>query len=165
MARYSSSWSGVTCVALPDAASATVDTQYPGSLRGGSATTLARISEVDIAGEDSASTPTQMILARTSVVSTGALTIGNNTLLDVQATAPGTVMSWGNTIATTKAQRSPTLYLLQPSLNTWGGIHRWQARMGEEITVFGNANNAGEALLSSKVGGGKTSGHIIYELV
>ena len=164
MARYSSSWSGITAAALADSVAATNNT-YPGSLRGGSATTLARISEVDISGEDSASTPTQMILGRAVIVSVGALSVGNSALLDVQATAPGTLMAWGNTAATSGAQRSPTLYLLQPSLNTWGGIHRWQARMGEEVTLFGTAVNAGEVLLSSKVGAGKTSGHIIYELV
>jgi hypothetical protein len=74
-------------------------------------------------------------------------------------------MNWGNTVATTKPQRSATLYLLNPSFNTFGGISRWQARIGEEITLFGNAANAGEVLLSAKTGTGKTSGHMIYEVV
>jgi hypothetical protein len=164
MARYSATWSAVTAAALADTTN-TTDAAYPGSLRGAGASVLAKINEVYIGGEDTASTPTQFILARTSTISTGALSVGNNALLDVQATAPGTIMNWGNTIATTKAQRSSTLYLLQPSLNTFGGISRWQARYGEEITVFGNAANAGEVLLSSKAGAGKTSGHIIYEVV
>lgn len=165
MARYTAAWSNVTSAALADAAS-TVDATYPGSLRGGGATVLGRINEVYIGGlEASASNATDMVLARTSTISTGALTVGTNALVDVQATAPGTVFSFGNTIATTKAQRSATLYLLGLALNAYGGISRWQARVGEEITVFGSAANAGEVLLSPKTGTGKTSGHILYEVV
>lgn len=164
MARYSATWSAVTAAALADTTGST-DATYPGSLRGAGASVLSKINEVYLGGEDSASNPTQFILARTSTISTGALTVGNNALVDVQSTAPGTIMNWGNTVATTKPQRSATLYLLQPSFNTFGGISRWQARYGEEITVFGNAANAGEVLLSAKVGTGKTSGHILYEVV
>lgn len=165
MARYSATWSAITAAALADTVAATNNT-YPGSLRGGSAATLVKINEVDIGGEEAAaSNPTQMILARTSTVSTGALTVGNNAPTDVQTTAPGTLISWGNTAATAGGQRSSTLYLLQLSINTYGGVHRWQCRQGEELTVFGNAANAGEVLLSAKAGTGKTSGHMLYELV
>lgn len=164
MARYSSTWSAVTAAALADTVAATNAT-YPGSLRSGGATLMYRINEVYIGGEDTASTPTQMILARASTISVGALTVGNSALMDFNATAPGTVPSWGNTAATSGAQRSSTLYLLQPSLNTFGGIARWQARYGEEITGFGNTATGAEVLLSSKVGTGKTSGHMIYEVV
>jgi len=164
MARYSAAWAGITAAALADTVAATNGT-YPGSLRGGGASVLGKINEVYIGGEDTASTPTQMVLGRASTVSVGALSVGTNAPTDVQATAPGTIFSWGSTAATSGAQRSSTLTLLQPSLNTFGGIARWQARYGEELTVFGNANNAGEVLLSSRVGTGKTSGHILYEVV
>ena len=72
---------------------------------------------------------------------------------------------WGSTAATTFPQRSATGYLLDLSLNTYGGIARWQARYGEEITVYGNTAPGGEVSLSSRAGTGKTSGHIIYEVV
>src|SRR6266404_4259728 len=127
MARYTATWSAVTAAALADTVAATNAT-YPGSLRSGGATLGYRINEVYIGGEDTASTPTQMILARASTISVGALSVGNNALSDFNSTAPGTVPSWGNTAATSGAQRSSTLYLLQPSLNTYGGIARWQAR-------------------------------------
>jgi len=164
MARYSATWSAVTAAALADTVAATNAT-YPGSLRSGGATLQFKINEVYIGGEDTASTPTQMILARASTISVGALSVGNNALTDFNSTAPGTVPSWGNTAATSGAQRSATLYLLQPSLNTFGGIARWQARYGEEITGFGNTASGAEVLLSSKAGAGKTSGHILYEVV
>lgn len=164
MARYSATFAGVVAATLADTVAAT-NAAYPGSLRGGGAAVLGKINEVYLGGEDTASTPTTMVLARASTVSVGALSVGNNALLDVQATAPGTIFSWGNTAATSGAQRAATLYLLNLSLNTYGGLARWQARYGEELTVFGNAANAGEVILSSKNGAGKTSGHILYEVV
>jgi hypothetical protein len=164
MARYSANWSQVQAANLADTVAAT-NAAYPGSLRGGGASVLGKINEVSISGLDTASTPADIILARASTVSVGALSVGNNALLDVQATAPGTIFSWGNTAATSGAQRSATLYLLEPSFNGYGGIYRWQARIGEEITLFGNAANVGEVLLSSKNGATKTSGHMLYEVV
>lgn len=163
MARYSATWTGITAAAVADTVAFTAG-QAPGFLRSGGATQMLRINEVYIGGEDTSSVATQMILARTSTISVGALSVGNNALLDFNATAPGTTASWGSTAATTFPQRSSTLYLLDLSLNTFGGISRWQARYGEEITQFGNTASGGETCLSSKSGTGKTSGHIIYEV-
>jgi hypothetical protein len=164
MARYSATFSQVTVAALADTVAATNGT-YPGSLRSGGATLMYRINEVYIGGEGGSSNPCSMILARASTISVGALSVGNNGLLDFNATAPGTVPSWGNTAATSGAQRSSTLYLLNPSVNAFGGIARWQARVGEEITGFGNTATGAEVLLSSKTGTGQVSGHLIYEIV
>lgn len=164
MARYSATWQTVTCATLADTTNS-VDATFPGVLRGGGSTIMGKISEIYIGGEDTAANATALSLARTSTISTGSLTVGNNALTDIQSTAPGTTYSFGNTIATTKAQRSSTLFLLNLSLNTLAGITRWQARNGEEITMYGNANNAGEVILSAKTGTGKSSGHILYEVV
>ena len=164
MARYSATWSAITAAAVADTTTFTAG-QAAGYLRAGSATMQLKINEVEVGGEDTASTPTQMNLARTSTISVGALTVGNNALTDATATAPGTTASFGSTAATTFPQRSSTLYLLALSLNTFGAIARWQARYGEELTVFGNTASNGEVVLSSKVGTGKSSGHILYELV
>jgi hypothetical protein len=163
MARYSATWSAITATAVADTTSFTAG-QAPGFLRSASATVLIKVNEIYIGGEDTASTPTQMIFGRVASLSTGALSVGNNQLLDALSTAPGTTASWGSTAATLFPNRSSTGYLLQPSLNTFGGIARWQARYGEEITIIGATQPLGEACLSSKVGTGKTSGHIIYEL-
>jgi len=164
MARYIVTWSTVTAAALADTVAATNAT-YPGSLRSGTATLQYKINEVYIGGEDTASTPTSMILARSSTISVGALSVGNIAVADFTATPPGSLPSWGNTAATSGAQRSSTLYLLQLSLNTYGGISRWQARYGEELTGYGNTATGAEVLLSSKTGTGKTSGHMIFEVV
>lgn len=164
MARYNAGYSAITCAAVADTVAFTAG-QLPGFLRCGGATQMHKINEVYVGGEDTASTPTQMILARTSTISVGALSVGTLALSDAVATAPGTAPSWGSTAATTFGQRSATLYLLQLSLNTYGGIARWQARYGEEITSYGNTASLGEVCLSSKVGAGKSSGHLIFEAV
>lgn len=164
MARYNASWSGITAAAVADTTTFTAG-QAPGFLRCGGATQQHKINEVYIGGEDTASTPTSMILARTSTISVGALSVGNLALADFLSTAPATAPSWGSTAATTFPQRSSTLYLLNLSLNTYGGIARWQARYGEEITSYGNTASGGEVCLSSKAGTGKTSGHILFESV
>lgn len=163
-ARYNAGWSSITAAAVADTTSFTAG-QAPGSLRCGGATQQHKINEVTVTGEDTASTPTSMWLARTSTISVGALSVGTLALADFNATAPATVPSWGSTAATTFPQRSSTLYLLDCGLNTYGGIFRWQARYGEEITAFGNTASGGEVCVSSKAGTGKTSGHILFEAV
>jgi hypothetical protein len=139
--------------------------QAPGFLRCGGATQQHKINEVYVGGEDTASTPTAMGLARSSTISVGALSVGTLALRDALSTAPATAPSFGSTAATTFPQRSSTLYLLNLSLNTYGGIARWQARYGEEITAYGNTASLGEVIVSSKAGTGKSSGHILFEAV
>jgi hypothetical protein len=164
MARYSSGWTGITAATVADTVTFTAG-QAPGFLRSGNAGVKCKINEVYIGGEDTASTPTTMLVARTSTISVGTLSVGTSALQDVDAQAPTAVPQWGSTAATTFPQRSSTLYLLNLSLNTLGGIARWQARQGEELTCQGTTATAGEIIISSKSGIGKTSGHIIYEVV
>jgi hypothetical protein len=162
MSRYALSWTSITAVAVADATNMT-DAGYPTFLQGGSSTMRLNINEVYIGGEDAASNPTTMILARDSTVAATGISGGRNALLDGSGVAPGTIAIFGST-STTKPQRSATLHLLHLTLNTYGGISRWQARYGEEISVVGNTASLGEVSLSSITGTGKTSGHILYEV-
>ena len=164
MARYSAAWTTVTCAAVADTTAFTIG-NHCGELRSGGATQQLKINEVSISGEDTASTPTTFILARTSTISVGALSVGTLAVTDFTVTAPGTLPAWGSTSATSYGQRSSTLYLLSTGLNTYGGIYRWQARYGEELTVYGNTASGGEVCMSSKTGAGKSSGHILLEVV
>ena len=128
---------------------------------------LAKINEVYIGGESGSSTPTTMALGRDSTIAVTSITATNNylALLDASATAPGTLMTFGSG-ATTNPTRSTTLgRLLGLSLNTYGGIARWQARYGEEISLIGNTASLGEVSLSSITGTGVISGHILFEQV
>lgn len=163
MARYSLGYQTKTMVAVADATNMT-DSGYATFLQGGSSTMVVKINEVYIGGEDTASTPTTMVLARDSTVAATGISGNTNAALDGSGVAPGTLAVFG-CVSTTKPQRSSTLHLLQLSLNTYGGIARWQARYGEEISVVGNTASLGEVSLSSVTGTGKVSGHLIYELV
>lgn len=167
MARYSVSVTTITPTATADTTNL-VDSTYLFLLQGGGGTQRLNVSEVYMGGEAaSTSSPTIMVLARDSTVG-ATVTAGTtrNALLDGSSTAPGTVAVFGH-IATTKPQRSATLHLLHLSFNAYGGIVRWVARPGEEISVVGNTASLGEVSLSAFTGGtpGAISGHCIYEVV
>ena len=164
MARYSVGFQSKTMVAVADA-NAYTDNGYCTFLQGGNATMQLKVNEVYLGGESSSSTPTTMVLGRDSTVGATAISGNFNALLDAVGTAPGTVAVYGS-VSTTKPQRSATLgHLLQLSLNTYGGIARWQARYGEEITTYGASASLGEVSLSSVTGTGIVSGHVLYEVV
>lgn len=145
-----------------------VDATYPFLIQGGTATQRSNILEVYLGGQAGASTPTFMLLARDSTVATGTNTNGagqTDAALDASTaalTAPPVV---GNSNATTKPQRSSTLHLLNLSFNAFGGIVRWVAAPGEEISVIGNTASLGECSLSAFTGGtaGLLGAHMIYE--
>lgn len=159
--RYSLGYQSKTMVATADAAAMT-DSGYATFLQGGSSTMQLKVNEISVAGEDTASTPTTMVFARDSTVAATAISGNFLAAMDASAVAPGTIPVFG-AVSTTKPQRSATLHLLQTSLNTYGGIYRWQARYGEEITIIGNTASLGEVSLSSVTGTGKVSGHVIFE--
>ena len=166
MARYSLAFQSKVMVAVADTVSMTSN-GYAVFLQGGSATMQMRVNEVYVAGESAASNPTTLAFGRDSTVGVTSITAtGNfNALLDGSSVAPGTIAIFGSG-ATTNPQRSATLgHLLQPALNAYGGIARWQARYGEEITTIGNTASLGELSLSAVTGTGQLTGHVLYELV
>ena len=167
MAGYIGTWTSVTCTAIADTTALT-DTNYCFHLQGGTSTQQLKVSELYIGGEaSSSSTLGILVLARDSTVAATSAAGGTrNALRDATATAPATTAVFGNS-ATTDPQRSATLHLLHPSFNLYGGISRWQARFGEEITTVGNTASLGEISLSgfTGTGAGATSGHILYEVV
>jgi hypothetical protein len=166
MARYSLGYTSKIMVAVADGSTMTSN-GYAVFLQGGSATMQLKVNEVYIGGEDTASTPTTMAFGRDSVVGVTAITAtGNfNAVVDATSVAPGTIAVFGSG-ATTNPTRSTTVgRLLGLSLNTYGGIARWQARYGEEIGIISATQPLGECSLSSVTGTGKVSGHILYEVV
>lgn len=167
MARYSYSITSVTPTATADATNL-VDSTYLAYLQGGNASQRLNVAEIYMGGEAaSSSSPSIMVLARDSTVMSGTVGGGRTAVLDASNTAPGTLPLAGNTAATTKPQRSSTLHLLHLSFNAYGGIVRWVARPGEEISIVGNSASLGEASLSAYTGGttGAMSAHILYEVV
>lgn len=169
MARYSLSFQSVTTTSggTADAAGLT-NSGYPFFLQGGASTMQLKINEVQAGGEATAASAVQiLVLGRDSTVGVTAISGDKNALLDATSTAPSTVAVFGNS-STTAPQRSSTLgHLIQHSFNAYGGLVRWQARQGEEITTLGNTASLGEVSYSPFTGNvaGAVSGHCIYELV
>jgi hypothetical protein len=164
MARYSlTSQSVTTGSGSADAATITGSLFY---LAGNSATMQLKINEVQSGGEATSGAVQILVLARDSTnAATPTAGASRNNLLDASATAPGTVAIFGQT-ATTLPTRAVT-HLLQHSYNAYGGLVRWQARQGEEITVFTATAPNAEVSYSSYTGNATAavSSHCIYELV
>lgn len=159
--KYSLGYANVTPVAVA-AAAAYTDAGYPFFLQGNSTTARLVIQEIYIGGEEaSASSVNRMIFARDSTVGATGISGGTLAALGASATAP-TVVVYGNT-STTKPQRSSTLSLLNLAFNAYGGLVRWVAAPGFEISIVGNTASLGEASLSSASGTGKVSGHCLFE--
>jgi hypothetical protein len=140
------------------------------ALQGGSSTQQLKVNEVQSGGEASASSIISYAFGRSSTVGTATLSLSGayNALMDATGTAPATVAAPYNTTSGTFPQRSSTLgHLIQHSYNAFGGLARWQARQGEEITILGNTATAGECTYSGEGNcqTGPISGHIIYEVV
>ncbi len=164
MAKYSVSWAGTTMTAVNDASNFT-DAGYCTFLQGSNSSQRLVVSEIYIGGEEgSTSNPTSFVFARDSTVAATAISGNSLALLDGSATAPANVPVYGNT-STTKPQRSSTSKLLRLSINCYGGVVRWVAAPGNEISSVGNTASLGELSLSASAGTGKNSGHIIFECV
>lgn len=143
-----------------------VDNTYQGVVQGGSATQRVNVIEVMETGQAGASSPTLMVLARDTTVAV-TVTLGtaqSDAPLDGATAALAAPPVVGN-VATTKPQRSATAKLLNLAYNAFGGIIRWVAAPGEEISVVGNTQPLGEVSLSAFTGGtpGLMGSHIIYE--
>jgi hypothetical protein len=164
MARYSlTSQSVTTGAGSADAATITGSLFY---VAGNTATMQLKINEVQSGGEATSGAVQILVLARDSTnVATPTAGASRNNLMDASATAPGTVAIFGQT-ATTLPTRAAT-HLLQHSYNAYGGLVRWQARQGEEITVFTATAPNAEVSYSSYTGNAtaSVSSHCIYELV
>lgn len=163
--RYTLGSQSVTLTAVANAANFT-DNGYPFFLQGGSATMQLRVNEVQAGGESTSSAPAIMVFGRDSTVAATGISGCTNAADDASGTAPGTLAVFGR-VSTTKPQASATLgNLLHHSFNAFGGLVRWQARQGEEITTIGNTASLGELSYRAFTGSsGIVSAHCKYELV
>jgi len=143
------------------------DSTYPLAILGGSTTQITNIMEIYMGGQSTSSATTFTVFGIDSQIATGSLT-KDATLTDApmnSATAalaaPPTIF---NKAATNKPQRSSSLHLMNLTFNAFGGVVRWLAAPGEEVTIVGNAASLGQASLSAFTGGsGIIGAHIIFE--
>jgi len=162
MAKYSANVPSITTEAVADTTNYT-DAKYLAVQ--GVASSRVVISEVYAGGQATSSAPQYLLLARDSTVG-GTLSGARMALIDATALAPSTVAS-AFTTATTKPQRSATLSLLNLTFNAFGGIVRWVAAPGSELTMYGASASLGECSLSGFTGttAGLIGAHIILEQV
>lgn len=166
MAKFILQATTYTPTATADAATTLANNTYGGAIQGGSSTQRVVISEVYLGGQAVASAPSIMTLARDSTV--GATLTGLTASTQTNAVLEGSAAQTFTTVffaATTAPQRSTTLHLLNLSFNAFGGLVRWQAAPGNEISIVGNTASLGEVSLSAYTGGttGLMGSHIIYE--
>jgi hypothetical protein len=161
------STTAITLTAAGDGANLT-DGAYCGDLSGasgGATTARTNIIEVYVGGQSGASAVAIMLLARDSIfpVTSAASTVFDAPL-DASTAALAQPVLASNGFSGTKPQRSTTLHLLNLTFNAFGGIVRWVAAPGEEITIIGNTASLGSVSLSCGSGGSGTVGsHVIYE--
>ncbi len=165
MAKRSLFCATVTTAATADATNL-ANTSYLGLIQGGSTTQKINILEVMMGGQSaSTSQPQIIVLGRDSTVGATVVAGGTNDASMDSATAALTAPPVTGNSATTLPQRSATLKLLNFSFNAYGGMARWLAKDGEEVSIVGNAVNLGEVSVSAFTGTtpGAIGGHIIYE--
>jgi hypothetical protein len=146
-----------------------VDSTYPIAIQGTQTTQQIVLYEVYMGGQSTSSAPTYTLLSFDSQIATGSLTKDatlNDTLLNGGGTAlvSGSVPTVFNKAATNKPQRDVAKHLMPLSFNAFGGVVRWLAAPGEEITMVGVTASYGEVSLSAFTGGaGIISSHIVFE--
>lgn len=162
MARWAAAIPSWTPVPVADT-SAMTDNGHQ-TIQGGNSTQRGELREVYLGGQNGASSPTFMVLGRTSTVG-GSLTPARLAALD-PSTAALAAPPVNYAASTTKPQRSSTLgILLNLSYNAFGGVVRWVNGPDEIISYLGNTASLGELSLNAFTGGtaGLTGSNIIFE--
>lgn len=132
----------------------------------GVASTRMELREVYLGGQAGASSPTIMVLGRTSQVG-ATLTAARIAATDPHTNAPAALPTNYGT-STTKPQRSATLgMLLNLSFNAFGGVVRWVNGPDEIIAAFGATASLGELSLNAFTGGtpGLLGSHIVIDVL
>lgn len=157
MALYTHGAPGWTPVAHADGASSLANNSYQ-ALRTTSAST-ARVTELFIGGEATASTVNRMALRR---LSTNGSTPTNQVPAALNPLSAASV-SQGYVAATTGPTIASTQHLANLALNVFGGVVRWVAHPGEEIYATASTAPNGELVLDSISGTGVVSTDIKFE--
>ena len=141
------------------------------ALKGNSTTVRNLVSEINIGGLATVSSPCIGLFAYSStlgITPTGLAGGATNGPMDPN-TAALSVANVAYTAAATGPARAVTATFgrLTLGLNLFGGIFKWNSGQREEFIVYGNAVNTGEAFLSAFTGTttGAASSHILYETI
>lgn len=153
--------------ATADTVAMTNDTYM--AIRGGSATQLIEVQEIEVSGFAVANAPTILQFARHSIIATTPTALAapaSDGPMHPSTTALATpAVTFRAAVAGGQRSAAATEARLNMGLNAWGGIKRWVAAQGAPFSLLGNTATFGEASLSAFTGGtvGSISAHIIYE--
>jgi len=151
MSTYSATVSGAT-------PSTTNDTM---TITGASASTpYAQIIEVSVSGMGTASAANELGLFNvTTVGATGSGAITPNKFSPFSVAAVAVINTGWTTQPTVGGE------LIALGCNSNGGIYRWVARPGEEISLYGNAANGGQYSLRFKnsASAGPVTVHLVWQ--
>jgi hypothetical protein len=179
MAKYSNSFSGQSFPVYAYGAAVGLSASAVG-IRGGSASFMAKISEIYMGGEAaSSSTVASMAFGRVSSVNAGAdSTTAAGVLTDIMSSAqPTNVAPLTVTVWTTSGPiMAATGVLLRLPFNAYGGIVRWVSSPDQNITMTGNAvfgtgtQGVGGYMLLQNVSvtnaaTAQISGHVLLEMM
>lgn len=165
MPRYAVTYSAMT-TGTGTADNSSLTTLQYGAISGSSATMQLKINEVQCGGEASSAAVQAMALRRDSTVAATSLTSSgmSQVLIDGTGTATASPFLISNT-STTKPIPLTAGSLLRQSFNAYGGLVRWQARQGEEITTIGQSANFGEVSYSAVNVSGQTSAQVSWHIL
>lgn len=171
MAIRTIAFEAITTEAVADTTNMTDDKHL--NLRGGSTTQENKLKELYCGGlETSTSAPQKLSISRVSQIGTGALTVVAGTSHSAESphtAALAAPVVYYTASATNKCQRlvatTEGSRLAMASFNALGGITRLRFPLSEEPTIYGNAANNGEVVLSGYTGttAGAIGGHLKYE--
>lgn len=164
--RYAAAVPTWTPVAVADTTAMTSNGYH--NIRGGSGTQRGELREAYLGGQAGASSPSIMVLGRTSTIAAATLTTSRVAVIDAaSADAAAPPIAYVGTSGT-QPQRSATLgMLLNLSFNAFGGIVRWYAGPDEIISYLGNTASLGELSLNAFTGGtpGLLGSNLVFEVV
>lgn len=164
MAQWATIIPSWTPVAVADTVAMTDNGHH--TIQGGSTTQRGELRHVHLGGHAVASSPSIMVLGRTSTV---GVTL---TPVRLAATDPNTAALAAPpvcyAVSTAKPQRSATLgMLVSLAFNAFGGNANWWPGQGEVVAYLGNTQPFGELSLNAYTGGtpGLLTSRILFETV
>lgn len=120
---------------------------------------LARVSEVSVGGEATASAVNRMAVRRST---TNGVTPTAQTPSKMSPTSPASYTS-GATTFTTQPVTAAAPAIWTYALNVFGGVVRWVAAPGQELIIEGATVGSSEISLESSSGTGLLSCQIVHE--
>lgn len=119
---------------------------------------FASLHEISLSGLGTSSVANELVVSRVTVVGVGS---NNLTISKINPLSPSALSTVTNTWAT--SQPTPDASMLLLGCNSNGGVYRWIAKPGEQISCYDNSTT-GQISMRFDTGGTDTFGiHVVFE--